>query len=164
MGMYYDYFRARDGKAAQAIIAAGWIGETEGVDFLTLKNFDAHVRIGLLLAFAQGTEWTVDTVQSTSVWPPEPAPRTPEDFHRLPDDSPWFTSDYHLDEFAEEFRDALASIGDLPFQRLEKEWTPTQEFDPYPRDEWLSDFRSVVDLAKRAQAANDKLFVRSPTG
>ena len=162
MGIYYDYFRARDAKRAKAIAAAGYPGDAKGVDHLSLKAMDAEVRIGLLLAFAQGVEWTVDTVQSTSVWPPEPRPRTPDDFDLLPDNSPWFTSDYQLDEFAPQFRDALASLSEPQLRRLETDWSPSKEFDEYDLDLVRSGFRNLVDLARRAHAVGDKLYVINP--
>jgi len=162
MGLYYDYFRARDAKRAKAIADAGYIGKTKDVDLLSLRGMDAEVRIGSLLAFALGAEWTVNTVQSTAVWPPEPRPRTPDDFDRLPENSPWFTSDYQLDEFAPEFRDALATLSEPQLRRLETDWTPTAAFDDYDLDLVRSDFRALVDLARRAHSVGDKLFLISP--
>jgi len=162
VGQYFDYFRARDAKEAKAIADAGYIGETKGVDFLSLKGMDAYVRISSLLAFAQGVEWTVDIAKTTSVWPPEPAPRSPEDFDQLPDDSAWHDYEYQLDEFAGEFRDALAALTEAQFQRLETDWIPGEDFEYYDLDGVRSDFRGLVELARRAQSAGDKLFVINP--
>ena len=159
MGQYFDYFRACDDEKAKAIAGAGYIGKTKDIDFISLKGMDAHVRIAMLLAFVQGTHWTVDTVQTTSVWPPEPVPKTPDDFDRLPEDSPWFTSEYQLDEFALAFRDALALLAEPQFRRLETDWTPSEEFDDYDLDAVRSDFRNLAELAKRAQSAGEKLFL-----
>jgi hypothetical protein len=163
--MYYDYFRARDAAAAASIAEEG-IGKRRDVDVVSLKSFDSHVKLGKMLAFATNANWTVDTVRSTMIWPPEPGPKTPEDFDLLPEDSPWFVSDYFLEEFAQEFRDALASLSEAQLRRLETDWKPTEEFeaDRYDATEALSCFRSLVDLAKRAKAANDKLFLINPAG
>lgn len=162
MGQYFDYFRTRDAKEAKAIADVGYIGEAKGVDFLSFKGMDAYVRIGMLLAAAQGVEWGLDIVKTTSVWPPEPAPRSPEDFDHLPDDSPWLDYEYQLDEFASEFRDALAALTEAHFQRLETDWIPGEDFEYYDLDGVRSDFRSLVELARRAQSAGDKLFVKNP--
>ena len=165
MGMYYDYFHARDAAAAASIAAEG-IWKRKDVDVVSLKSFDAQVKLGKMLAFATNTTWTVDTFRSTMVWPPEPAPKTPEDFDLLPEDSPWFLSEYFLEEFAQEFRDALASISETQLLRLETDWKPTEEFeaDRYDTTGALSCFRSLLDLAKRAKAANHKFFLINPAG
>jgi len=160
--MYFDYFRAQD-PASAASIAADGIWKRKEVDFLSLKSFEPQVNLGQMLAFALNTPWTVDFVDSKYVWPPEPAP-TLEDFNQLPDDSPWFLSDYFLKQFSSEFRDALASLSEPHFLRLEKEWQPPVEFDGWDIDLCRTDFKGLVDLAKRAQSAKDSFFVIMPQG
>ncbi len=93
MDMHYDYFRARNAAAAASIAKKG-IWKIKDLDVVSLKSFDAHVMLGKMLAFGTNTYWTVDTVRSTMVWPPEPAPKTPEDYDLLPENSPWFSTEY----------------------------------------------------------------------
>jgi hypothetical protein len=163
MSQYFDYFRARDAATANSI-AAKDVLRSRNVDSLSLKGFDADVRLGLMLAFATNSPRTVDTVRMTYVWPTGPEPKTIEDLDRLPDNSPWHVSDYFLQQFAQETRDGLASLEESHFERLERDWKPDENFDQYDPDEWRSDFRSIADLAKRARAANDQLFVCSHNG
>jgi hypothetical protein len=165
LGQYFDYFCARDAKTAKAIAAKGSLARSKDVDGFSMKGIDPEVRVAELIAFIRGVEWTPETIRLTSVWPPESTkPKTPDDFDRLPEDSPWWTSEYHLDEFDLECRDELASMGDLQLRRLSEEWAPTENFEDYDPDGVRSDFERLVNLAKRAQAANERLFVISPAG
>lgn len=163
MGQYWTYFRAKDAAKAKSLTPKG-ILKDKSADSVSLKAFDHEIRLGQMLAFATSTDWTEDAVQTSFIWPPTPKPETIEDWERLPDNSPWHSTDYFLEEFAQDFRDRLAAIDSVQFQRLLKEWTPNQNFEGFDIDDLRACFRDIVALARRARAANEKLFVCTPNG
>jgi hypothetical protein len=163
MGQYWDYFRAKDAAKARSIAPKGRLKDKKA-DFVSLKAFDHKIQLGLMLTFATNATWTPDAVQTRFVWPSGSKPETFEDWEQLPDNSPWHSSDYFLEEFAQEFRDSLASLGEPHFQRLEQDWAPDENFDGYDLDEVRAYLRDLVNLAKRARGANEQLFVCVPNG
>jgi len=159
LGIYFDYFRAQNSDAAMNMAAPDGRTKTAYVDVVSLKRVDP-LKIAKVIAFLRDVPWTLDTVQTTFIWPPASTkPDTPEDFENLPEDSPWF-EDSFLEEFEPTFRDELASFGDAQFRCL-AEWTPSEEWrsDGFDIELVTSCVKEIVELAKRACTGNEKLFV-----
>src|SRR6266498_2494408 len=82
MGVLFDYFRAPDAAAAQAMeLPTGPLVPSDAglsvFDGVATKGVDPAVVLGQLVAIVREVPWTTDVVRTESVWPPpETAPAT----------------------------------------------------------------------------------------
>ena len=165
MGVLFDYFRAPDRDAAFRLLDQG-DGVPSGpatmgasVDALDAKGTDPVVILGKLVALILVVPWSVDLVETVDVWPPEETkPRSLEEMHRLPEDSPWNTGPW-LGELSDRVRDAFAEVDDYALPSVADEWARIDEFSGHMDATLALDItEEFVALARRARQANDRLY------
>jgi hypothetical protein len=156
----YDYFRAADLDQALAIALApggpcGREGVAAGVDALSLKHVDPPVVMGKLLALVRGVEWSIRLYDRVTVWPTGPKPRAAEDFT---EDSPWVTGPW-VEDLGTAFRDSIAAVDDSRLPEISGTWQSIEELEGCDASTWaLEAVGDVVELARRARAANESIY------
>ncbi len=162
MGVIFDYFRARDAEAAQRLVGPGGVNEPN--DVVTTKWVDSSVVLGRLVAFIDETSWTPDLAEARLVAPdPATGPKTAEEYEALPENSVWLTGPY-LEELELATRDSLAGVDDARLPTLAEQWAMTEELANDGRTtgaDLLPFVRAFVGLARRARAAEERLYCRS---
>lgn len=128
MGVLTDYFRAPN---ATAVVQS--LEETDGgsplhaeppvFDGVDAKRVDPVVVLGQLVAAIRRTEWRVDLVEQTTVWPtsPEPGPDGPEF-----EDGPWATGPW-VSELHPLVKDTLAGVRDSKVPAVVTRWVQAEE-------------------------------------
>jgi len=166
MGVLHDYFRAANHKAALGVLeapAGPLVPDDTGrtpFDGIDAKGVDPNVVLGQLVAIVRNTQWTTETVTTTSVWPPpDTAPATLDEAMTLPEDSPWSTGPWVM-ELDDQTHATLADIADSQCARLAAQWAQIEEFD---YDDGVEDMLTTLvadlsHLARRAREAGHRLY------
>ncbi|MER6607594.1 hypothetical protein ABT282_17160 [Streptomyces sp. NPDC000927] len=159
MGVLTDYFRAVDAASVVQALeqtdgASPLYAEPSVFDGVEAKRVDPSVVLGQLIAAVQQTEWRVDLVGETTVWPtsPAPGPEGPET-----DDDPWVTGPWvsQLDPLV---RDALAGVHDSEIPAIAARWVQAEELREARAEDMRPLVESLVLLARRAHDAGDQLY------
>lgn len=159
MGVLSDYFRAADAASVVRVLketdgGSPLYAEPPAFDGVEAKGVDPAVVLAQLIAAVQQTEWRVDLVEETTVWPTSPAPG--------PDgpgaeDDPWVTGPW-VSELGPRTRDTLAAVRDFDVPAVVGRWVRAEEL----RGARVEDVRPVAEelvlLAGRAREAGDRLY------
>jgi hypothetical protein len=150
VGVLYDYFRAPDDAAVEALMAAtggGPVmvhgGDGPVADVVDAKGIDPTVILGQLVAMVRGVEWSPHVVDDELVWPEGDDEES---------EGPWVVV---LDDLA---RDTLADIADGRLPELADRWSGIEELAGSQREELLRSLTDLVNLARRARAASEHLY------
>ncbi|GGT22148.1 hypothetical protein GCM10010176_078340 [Nonomuraea spiralis] len=165
MGIFYDYYRAADRRAAaeKPEIPRAVEKPVRGgpaFDAVDAKGIDPEMILGRLIALAREIPFSFDLVQTSTVHPPpEGAPATMEEWEALPDDSP-YKDGPGIEELSPDVRDTLADIPDDRVDVLVEQWEHIEEFANIPPGDGylLETLTGLRDLARRAQKENELLY------
>lgn len=158
MGVLTDYFSAPDSETV-----AGLMEHTDGrsplngprpaFDGVQAKWVDPAVVLGQLVAAIRKVPWSVDIVESTLVWPPEPD----GGWEAADDGDPYMTGPwtYRLDDAT---RDTLAGVPDADVPALVAEWVRIEELRGAVADDWRPFVEELVALARNARESGAHLF------
>jgi hypothetical protein len=144
MGVLYDYFRAPDDAAAEALMAATdggpvmvYGGDRPVADAVDAKGIDPSVILGQLVASVRGVEWTPDVVGDELVWPESGSDEENE--------GPWVVV------LGDPARDTLAGIADGRLAEVADRWSDIEELAGSRGEELLPTLVGLVGLARRAR-------------
>ncbi|MEV5931599.1 hypothetical protein AB0L56_02215 [Streptomyces sp. NPDC052079] len=158
MGVLTDYFRA---PHAEAVVQS--LEETDGGSPLLaepprFEGADAkgvdNVVLGKLIAAIRRTEWRVDLVDGTTVWPTCPAPG-PDGTET--EDDPWATGPW-VWELPSLVRDTLARVPDSTVPAVIARWTDAEELQGASVESIQPLAEKLIVLARRAQDADEQLY------
>ncbi|GAB3444385.1 hypothetical protein [Actinophytocola sediminis] len=168
-GHEFVYFRAADAVSAMSVVHrdGGPLSTDggEGLDGVQARGIEPFRTLGTLVALAQNTHWTLDTVPFVFVWPPAAdEPTSLEEYENLPVDSPWKNPPATLQELGIPVRDTLASITDDQLPDLATHWAHSEELSQYS-DSTPATIRplatALVELARQARDTNQMLYTWS---
>lgn len=130
-------------------------------DAVDAKWIDPHLKLGMLVALMAGVPYTVDLVESESVYPPpQGAPKSMEEWESLPADSPYAQGPW-IEELPLMVRDVLADVDDARLPEIARQWAQADEFrnwSPADKDFLLTSTKELVDLARRAKSDEQLLY------
>ncbi|MFI2505667.1 hypothetical protein [Streptomyces sp. NPDC018972] len=159
MGVLTDYFRAPN---AAAVVQS--LEETDGgsplfaepplFDGVDAKGVDPAVVLGQLIAAVRRTEWRVDLVEQTTVWPTSPAPG-PEGLES--EDDPWATGPW-VSELPSLVRDTLAGVPDSEVPAVVARWVQAEELQGASAENVQPLAEELFLLAGRARDADERLY------
>ncbi|MER5638466.1 hypothetical protein ABT095_16080 [Kitasatospora sp. NPDC002227] len=159
MGVLTDYFRAADAASVVRELAREDGGPLVGgrrpvFDGVEAKHLDPCVVLGQLVAAVRGVPWAVDLVAERTVWPtgPEPGPGEVPD-----EDDPWSTGPW-VSELGDDVRDVLAGVPDAELAAVAGRWVKAEELRPAEVGEMLPVAAGLVQLARRARTADERLY------
>jgi hypothetical protein len=163
MGVLNDYFRAPDDETAAAVgdrLGGPLVDEgpsEPALDGVDAKGIDATVVLGKLVAAIRHTDWEVNIVGSTRVYPSGPAP-TRETMATFPPESPWFSGPW-IERLSDAVRDDLAAIRPEQVDVLAAQWARIEEFGGHWEPVLVGHvIAQLAALAGRAQADGDHLY------
>ncbi|MEU4153055.1 hypothetical protein [Streptomyces sp. NPDC026659] len=159
MGVLTDYFRAADAASVVRVLerTAGGsplYAESPAFDGVEAKRVDPAVVLGQLIAAVHQTEWRVDLVGETTVWPtsPTPGPDGPEG-----EDDPWVTGPW-VSELHPLARDTLAGVHASEVPAVVARWVRAEELRGACAEDMRPLAEALIGLAGRARDAGDRLF------
>ncbi|MBB5774027.1 hypothetical protein [Nonomuraea jabiensis] len=165
MGVFYDYYRAADRQAAAEkpdsprAVEEPMAG-VPSFDAVDAKGIDPNVILGQLIAVVKEIPYSLDLIQTITVYPPpEAAPATIEEWEALPDDSP-YKEGPGIEELSVDVRDTLAGIPDSRLGELTERWEQIEEFADFPpaRGFLLQVLTELRDIAQRAQKEDQMIY------
>ncbi|RZB13557.1 hypothetical protein StrepF001_43510 [Streptomyces sp. F001] len=159
MGVLTDYFRAPN---AAAVVQS--LEETDGgsplhaeppvFDGVDAKRVDPVVVLGQLVAAIRRTEWRVDLVEQTTVWPTSPEPG-PDGL--VSEDEPWATGPW-VSELRPLVRDTLAGVRDSEVPAVVARWVQAEELQEASLEETQPLAEERFLLSRRAHEAGERLY------
>ena len=153
MGQFCDYFRAADAEIASLAIAFG--PRDCGFDTVEAKSIPPDLVLSQLVAFIRSTAWRPDTAPTRLLWPPE---KTSKVYEKLPGNSPLRDGPF-LQELSLDSRDSLALVANARLPELAAQWARIEEMSSFWDESSLLELlEELVDLARNAQKAGDKLY------
>ncbi|MFE3451962.1 hypothetical protein ACFXJ8_23875 [Nonomuraea sp. NPDC059194] len=153
----YDYYRAADRQAAMVDPDKGRAVPGATFDAVDAKGVDPQVILGQLIALIRDVPHDLDLMRTVTLYPPpEGAPKSPEEWEALPEDSPYMEGPC-IEELPADVRDTLADVSEDRFAELAERWK--QEFFPPPDDDYLTTLIAELrDLARRAQVEDQTIY------
>ncbi|GAA3495631.1 hypothetical protein GCM10019016_027310 [Streptomyces prasinosporus] len=159
MGVLTDYFRAPNAAAPVRTPEDTEGGSPlfaepppfEGVD---AKGLDPAVVLGQLIAAIRRTEWRVDLVDGTTVWPTSPAPG-PEGPGT--EDDLWATGPW-VSELPPLVRDTLAGVPDSEIPAVVARRVQAEELQGVSAESMQPLAAELFRLAGRAREADEQLY------